>query len=83
MTRGEQVRDFMNVVDVALAFLHEAQALEAMVPVVRVKNLGSCKPQSIRQFAEHWWTQWNASGKLLLGTLPYRQGEVMRYVPEV
>jgi hypothetical protein len=48
-----------------------------------VANIGTGQPQTIRQFAEHWWKEWGATGKLLPGALPYRDNEVMRYVPEV
>ncbi|MEI8283803.1 MAG: hypothetical protein WCG52_02325, partial [bacterium] len=48
-----------------------------------VANIGTGHPQTIRSFAEHWWKKWDAKGKLLPGALPYRDNEVMRYVPEV
>ena len=37
----------------------------------------------IFEFAEHWWRTWDAKGRLLPGTIPYRKGEVMRCVPEL
>ena len=43
--------------------------------------MSSGNPISLRTFAESWWTHWGASGTLKLGELPYRRGEVMRYVP--
>jgi nucleoside-diphosphate-sugar epimerase len=48
-----------------------------------VANIGTGHPQTIRAFAEHWWKEWGATGKLLPGALPYRDNEAMRYVPEV
>jgi UDP-glucose 4-epimerase len=83
MTLGEQIRDFINVEDVSRAFIAEAEALIGQEAGVSVKNLGSGCPQSIREFSEKWWNTWQASGKLLVGELPYREGEVMRYVPKV
>lgn len=51
--------------------------------LIRIANVGSGRPQSLRQFAEHWWQHWGAKGQLLFGAVPYRENEVMRYVPEV
>lgn len=83
MTAGEQVRDFINVVDVARAFLDEAEALMAQPSGVKVSNLGSGYPQTVRQFSEYWWGMMEATGCLLVGKLPYRNGEVMRYSPRI
>lgn len=83
MTQGEQVRNFMDVVDVSRAFIAEAQALMAEETGVSVKNLGSGVPQTIREFSEYWWNTWEATGKLLVGALPYREGEIMRFVPQL
>ena len=49
-------------------------------PSIHISNLSSCCPVSIRAFAEHFWNHWNATGDLLFGEIPYRSGEVMRYV---
>ena len=46
-------------------------------------NIGSGKPMSILEFSKMWWRRWNAPGNLLVGSLPYRENEVMRYVPEI
>jgi len=86
MTKGEQVRDFMEVSEVAKCFLNEAEQLvnsKKKESQFLVKNLGSGYPQSILEFSQHWWSKWQAKGKLLVGALPYREGEVMRYVPKI
>ena len=83
MTEGEQIRDFINVVDVARGFVTEAESLMGVEDSALVRNVGSGHPQTIRAFAEKWWDTWQASGKLIFGALPYREGEVMRYVPEI
>jgi nucleoside-diphosphate-sugar epimerase len=83
MTAGEQVRDFIPVERVAyelLAACHDETVQPGSPTIV---NLGTGEPQTIRQFAEYWWNKWNAAGKLRIGELPYREGEVMRYVPLV
>jgi nucleoside-diphosphate-sugar epimerase len=83
MTAGEQVRDFVPVEAVAAAFVDFAvhRPLQPGKPVIR--NVGTGRPQSLRDFAEHWWKHWNAKGRLLPGAMPYRASEVMRLVPLV
>lgn len=83
MTHGEQVRDFIEVEQVAAHFLDVAvnAKLEAGRP--EILNVGSGQPQTLREFAEFWWLKWGATGKLKFGQIPYREGEVMRYVPEI
>jgi nucleoside-diphosphate-sugar epimerase len=82
MTAGEQVRDFMPVEALA-AFL--LRTIETPTPrgSPQVLHAGAGQPQTIREFAESWWNYWNGSGKLLVGALLYRKGEVMRYVPRL
>jgi nucleoside-diphosphate-sugar epimerase len=83
MTPGEQVRDFMPVAEVAACFL-DAAGIEAFSPgrpVVR--NLGTGRPQTLIEFARYWWRRWDAKGALLPGALPYRENEIMRYVPDL
>lgn len=82
MTPGEQIRDFVAVERVADELLRTAEQMERVQPAVaRVRNIGSGEPQTVRQFAETWWRRWEAVGELKFGALPYRHGEVMRYVP--
>ena len=82
MTGGEQVRDFLPVDDLASLLVRTLeQAPEPGQP--RIINAGTGKPCTIRDFSEHWWREWQATGKLLIGALPYRKGEVMRYVPKI
>ena len=79
MTYGEQIRDFMPVEAVARTFLGRVSQPDSPAEA-QVFNLSSGNPGSIRLFAERWWKHWDAKGKLLLGNLPYRNGEVMCYV---
>lgn len=83
MTAGEQIRDFINVEEVAKYFVDAClnDNLVAGKPVFY--NVGSGKPKSILEFSEYWWNKWQAEGKLLKGQIPYREGEVMRYVPKM
>jgi nucleoside-diphosphate-sugar epimerase len=82
MTAGEQVRDFIEVEEVARQFLTATvAAVEPGVPYI--KNIGTGCPQTVRGFSEHWWRKWKAPGRLKFGALPYRHNEVMRYIPEI
>jgi nucleoside-diphosphate-sugar epimerase len=82
MTPSEQVRDFVTVEKVSKELLRACRITpHPGVPIV--KNVGSGTPQTVRAFAERWWDFWGAQGRLLFGAKPYRQGEVMRYVPEL
>jgi nucleoside-diphosphate-sugar epimerase len=83
LTPGEQVRDFVTVENVAAKLLAIAgdETVEPGIP--RVSNIGTGRPQSVRQFVEYWWREFGARGRLLFGILPYRDDEVMRYVPRV
>lgn len=86
MSPGEQVRDFVPVEQVAQAFLHALDVSTFHFPpsaFPKVANVGTGHPQTILAFAHHWWKEWEAKGKLLPGALPYRENEVMRYVPEI
>lgn len=83
MTAGEQVRDFVPVAEVARAFLEVCVSRHLVKGRPEIHNVGSGKPTTLRAFAEQWWREWKATGRLLPGALPYRDGEVMRYVPEL
>jgi nucleoside-diphosphate-sugar epimerase len=80
MSPSEQIRDFIPVESVAIELL-AACGHECTPHIPLVRNIGSGEPQTVRSFAEHWWRTWNAKGRLLIGEKPYREGEVMRYVP--
>ncbi len=77
MTRGQQVRDFLEVGAVARTFLNRAESSEPDQTTVTVINLSSGRACSLREFAEYWWDFWGAQGKLLLGAISYREGEIM------
>jgi nucleoside-diphosphate-sugar epimerase len=80
MTGGEQIRDFMPVEAVAQTFLDRMHFPEMPTSQVKVYNLCYGEPLSLHTFAERCWTNWGARGQLLVGSIPYRNGEVMRYV---
>lgn len=83
MTPGEQIRDFCAVEHAAQQILRAVTDGSAMPGKPRMLNIGSGKPTTLREFAEHWWSEFDAAGDLLVNTVPYRAGEVMRYVPKL
>lgn len=83
MTDGNQVRDFINVKDVAKRFIDELDFEDIKFGKPFIDNVGTGRPQTLREFAEYWWKRWNASGRLEIGALPYRKSDIMRYVPKI
>lgn len=83
MTPGEQVRDFIDVEQVARAFVAALDFSDTKPGIARIRNVGTGNPRTLREFAEHWWRHWRARGQLRFGALPYRKNELMRLVPEV
>lgn len=82
MTAGEQVRDFAPVEWVAEQFI--SRLSKTLLPgQPKIDNLGTGHPQTLLEFARYWWQKWDAKGDLKIGALPYRQNEIMRYIPEV
>ena len=83
MTEGQQLRDFIQVEDVANQFAHAATELEMREGSPFVSNVGSGKPVTVRNFSEYWWKRCDAKGRLMIGCLPYRANEVMRFIPSL
>jgi UDP-glucose 4-epimerase len=83
MTSGEQIRDFIEVTQVANVFLEAATSADLKPGEPVIRNVGTGVPQSLRSFAEAQWKASGATGKLLPGAAPMRALEVMRYVPEI
>ena len=83
MTPGEQIRDFIRVEDVARWFIQALEHISLQREISSFWNVASGSPISIREFCENWWQKFQARGQLLVGAIQYREGEIMRYVPEV
>lgn len=83
MTRGEQIRDFIEVAQVSKNFLFAVirNDIEKTHPLVW--NVASGRPVSVKEFTMYWWNHWEAKGKLRIGAISYRPGEVMRFVPMI
>ena len=83
MSMGEQIRDFSPVDQVARKFVEEVSKAGRQPGRIHVANVGSGVPISLADFARQWWGHWNASGTLLIGELPYRGNEIMRFIPKL
>ena len=82
MTKGEQIRDFMNVKLLAKKlFLELKNLIIEEKKIIKVQNIGSGKPMSILDFSKKVWIKEKAKGILIPGAIPYRKNEVMRYTP--
>lgn len=83
MTAGEQVRDFIDVDDVAKIFLNAAERGDLQPGNPVIENVGSGQPLNMLSFAKYWWSHWQAKGDIHAGAISYRDHEVMRYVPNI
>ena len=83
MTKGEQVRDFIYVKDVAKSFVSALKFENILPGNPIIQNIGTGCPQTVLEFSEYWWKKWRARGDLLVGHKQYRDNEVMRYVPQI
>ena len=83
MTLGEQVRDFICVDKAARIFIDELKCGNVNDKEVQIKNVGTGVSQTVLEFSKYWWDYWNASGNLMVGSIPYRSNEIMRMVPKI
>jgi len=81
MTKGEQIRDFIDVEQCASIFMCRSTFQPQGASQQLIFNMSSGKSQTISDFCHFWWSNWQAKGELLIGRLPYRDGEVMQYIP--
>jgi len=80
MTSGEQVRDFISVENTVELLLKDlgGGGVDGSYPVV--KHVATGIPQRTIDFANYWWKEWGATGKIIAGALPYRDKEMMRII---
>ena len=50
---------------------------------ISIKNIGSGNPKKLKDFVFEAWKKLNAKGKIELGSIPYRDNEIMRFVPNI
>ena len=84
MTKGQQIRDFLNVKEVAKELLKECKNInKGKSTKIVISNFGSGKETSLIEFSKKIWKEKNAKGKILFGRKKYREGEVMRFIPDI
>lgn len=81
MSPGAQVRDFMPVETAAKEMLRACTALPLSGGHPGIVHIASGRAASLAEFAASEWTRLGATGRLLVGALPYRSMEIMRCVP--
>lgn len=82
MTKGEQIRDFIEVNELSNLMIDKISFNNLNYSEIKYKNFGSGKSISVKDFADFWWKKFNAKGKII-NSLPYRDGEIMNFVPEL
>ena len=83
MSAGVQIRDFIEVSEVARQFL-SALAFDGVVPgQPQLRNVGTGRAQTLLDFARAWWGAWGATGQLIPGQVGLRPGELARVVANV
>jgi nucleoside-diphosphate-sugar epimerase len=83
MSAGVQIRDFIEVSEVARQFL-SALAFDGVVPgQPQLRNVGTGRAQTLLDFARTWWGVWGATGQLIPGQVGLRPGELARVVANV
>lgn len=83
MSSGLQVRDFINVSEVAAQFFAALDFSDITPGHPVLRNVGTGQAQSLLEFAQGWWNYWNATGQLLPGQLGLRVGEPPRLVADM
>lgn len=83
MSAGVQVRDFVDVADVAAQFVSALDFRNVERGRPQIRNCGSGQASSLLEFAQHWWHHWGATGRLLPGSVGLRPGELACLVPNV
>jgi nucleoside-diphosphate-sugar epimerase len=83
MSAGTQIRDFINVEDVAQTFVNALNFDNVELGRPQIKNVGTGRPQSLLTFASDWWGRWNATGELKPGLIATRSGEPARLVADI
>lgn len=82
MSKGEQIRDFIPVNDVANHFLKAIERIDVLPRKPIVVNIGTGVGLSLKEFAKKEWKRLEAKGKLLPGSLISRPNEIERIVAD-
>ncbi|WP_062307801.1 NAD-dependent epimerase/dehydratase family protein [Polynucleobacter sinensis] len=80
MSKGEQLRDFIRVEEVAKAFIQALDFSNCTFGSPSIQHVATGCPQSVLEFSQYWWNRWQARGRLIVGAVPYRHNEMMRVI---
>lgn len=83
MTEGYQVRDFQPVEQVSEKLLNSLINCKPKAGTSKLMNLGSGFPKTLYAFADSELIKLHARGRLARGEIPFRENEIMRYIPEL
>lgn len=83
ITKGEQIRDFIDVSSTVEQILDRCHNKTLQNASIEYANIGTGKGQSIFDFCMYHWVQSSATGQLLRGALPYRDSEIMHCVADL
>jgi UDP-glucose 4-epimerase len=83
MTAGSQIRDFINVLEVAEKIYESLTFDDVISGHPLIKNIGTGEGKSILEFAEFWWGYWGATGVLKPNTLLPRTIDLPRIVADI
>ena len=83
MTLGNQLRNFTPVEEVVSKLFNFCINMDSLNSGGIIKNVGSSNNLSLKDFAFAEWQRLKAKGEIKLGILPYRNKEIMSYIPEL
>ena len=75
MSKGEIVRDFVRIEDAVSQILVEVRSDKQ-----GVKFIASGKSTTLAEFAQKHWSQFQATGKLMIGALDSRENEIQKII---
>ena len=81
MTKGNQIRDFMPVQEVATRLVEASIRTDLQSGKPYVENIGSGRAISLFDFAKQEWKRLGATGHIILGAIDDRPDEVQRFAP--
>ena len=81
MTQGNQLRNFTKVEDAVSILLDLCKKLDYIEKGGLIKNVGSKNNLQLKEFAFREWTRLKAKANIKLGSYPYKENEVMSYIP--
>lgn len=83
MTSGNQIRDFIEVNEVAKHFVNAILRSDITINRPSIVNIGSGIGITLKEFAIKEWKKFNASGRLNIGRVISRPNEIKRMVANI